>query len=172
MPSGIVRLVDGRASQWAPIHEGNRCVVFFGASDIPDPLPSEFEYADSLESARTPLQLKEIEVAQWFASVIAAGYDTGMGFSVRIEETDQRFWMDMLVGLERMIARGVSASSPYSVKDVNGVVHAVTMQQAIDLADGGFVYVGQLYGLKFQYEAEIAAGRLGFTVGLPLIAED
>ncbi|MEW4564724.1 hypothetical protein AB1K70_19445 [Bremerella sp. JC770] len=110
-------------------------------------------------------EAKRREVETKFAEAIAAGYDTGLGFAVKIEETDQRFWMDMFVGLQSLVALGqVAQSDPYAVKDVTGAVQQVTVQAAMNLALTGFVYVGQVYRTKFGYESMLAQGMNDFEV--------
>jgi len=165
MAIGIAKITDGKATAWAPIHDGNKCVSFFGSDPIPDPLPEGYEYADSLEDAMTPVQVKLLEVQQAYAAAMVVGYDTGLGFSLKLGEQDQRVLFDYQQRLLRRLSLEQTSLEDLKVlKGTDDNWHVATVEQIIDAIDGGAGHIESLNGAYAGYDAMLAAGVTDFEV--------
>lgn len=167
MSNGIAKLENGISVAWAAIHDGNKCCSLFGSAPVPDPLPEGYVYADTHEASFTAMQLKLYEVQTAYAAAIVAGYDTGLGFSLKLAEQDQRVLFDYQQRLLRQLAKQPPEIAPTDIKPLKGTDdawHLATVEQIIAAIDGGAGYVESLNGAYAGYEAMLAAGVVEFNV--------
>lgn len=124
----------------------------------------DYDQQNDTRLYRTALKKEEVEV--WYENAIAAGFDTGLGFTMSIQEADQRYLMDHLLGLQATVAEEDRATTPDVLKDKDGVSHMLTVDQSIETLKAGYTYVRNLLSMKFTYETRIYMGDLDFTPGV------
>lgn len=111
------------------------------------------------------LRDKRQEVQAKYEAAIVAGYDTGLGFSLKLSEVDQRVLFDYQQRLLRQLSLGqITLTDVKVVKGTDDAWHAATVEQIIQAIDGGAAHVESLNGAYAGYEAMLAAGNVEFTV--------
>ncbi|WDI44769.1 hypothetical protein [Bremerella sp. P1] len=149
--------------------------------DFRDPLViARVKDVEAGGTANVDLELKRQEVVEWFTSTIDAGYDTGLGYRIKID-TEARNEFDALMtsinaellsgtlpaSLTQQYIFGIDETSTDGLD--NG--HVISGVQFIQLYAAGGGYYKQLLGLRKQYTAAIQSGFTDFTVGEPLPGE-
>lgn len=130
-------------------------------------IPADLEAVDAQLAAIVATAAKQKEVAQAYAAAIAAGYDTGLGFSLKLGEEDQRLLFDYQQRLLRQLDQASPSITPTDIKVVKGTDnawHLATVEQIIEAIDGGAGHVESLNGAYAGYEAMLAAGVVEFEV--------
>ncbi|PQO33339.1 hypothetical protein C5Y96_10835 [Blastopirellula marina] len=164
----------------AIFREGTLVMLFAG--DLPEPSPvvagDELIEADTADEALAvydtthgtnlaAVKAKRQEVVDGYADAIAAGYDTGLGFSLKLSEEDQRVLFDYQQRLLRQIAKDPPEISSTDIKPLKGTDdawHLITVEQIINAIDGGAGHVENLNGAYAGYEAMLAQGVTQFVV--------
>lgn len=160
----------------------NGTPVEFHGSSLPTPSPvqegDEIVMADSMDAAivaydaaqgtnLAAIQAKQQQVIAGYAAAMAAGYDTGLGFSLKLGEQDQRVLFDYQQRLLRQLAKVPPEATLADIKVLKGTDdawHTATVEQIISAIDGGAGYVESLNGAYAGYEAMLAAGVFDFEV--------
>lgn len=144
-----------------------------------DHVPTSQDYSDvnATLTGEIAAALKLAETEAWYQAAIAAGFDTGLGFRLRIDD-DARNEFDALmtsinsqliagtplVSIAMPLIYGLDDSQPYGLDDG----HALTAAEFITAFSAGKIYYAQLLGLRSQYIAAIKAGNTTFTPGDPI----
>ncbi len=145
----------------SPIEEGD---VLIEANDVDSALAA-YDAANATNLAA--IRAKRIELRDAYAAAIAAGYDTGHGFSLKLGEQDQRVLFDYQQRLLRQLGKDPAETTPATLKMVKGTDdnwHVATVQQIIDAIDGGGDHVESINGAYAGYEAMLAAGLTEFEI--------
>lgn len=165
MINGIAKIENGISVAWAAIHDGNKCASLFGSDPVPDPLPEGYVYADTHEESFTPVQVKLVEVQQAYAVAIAAGYDTGLGFSLKLYEQDQRVLFDYQQRLLRKLSLvEITLATIRFVMGTDDQWHAVTVEQYIAAVDAAADHFESMNTAYAGYAAMLAQEVTEFTV--------
>lgn len=89
---------------------------------------------------------KELEIETWFTAVIAAGFDTELGFSLRFDESNRFTYTAYTVLLEHSVARGSKqAIDNATILDGNGVPRQILVSDLIDT----FTDYGEAFEILF-----------------------
>ncbi|QDU75426.1 hypothetical protein Pan97_24580 [Bremerella volcania] len=118
-------------------------------------------------TANVDKAVKRQEVETKYAEAIAAGYGTGLGFSLKLGEQDQRVLFDYQQRLLRQLSQPspqVALADVKVVKGTDDTWHLATVEQIIVAIDGGAGHVESLNGAYAGYEAMLAAGVVDFVV--------
>lgn len=113
------------------------------------------------------VKAKRQEVLEGYTTAMAAGYDTGLGFSLKLGEEDQRVLFDYQQRLLRQLSQPspeVTLADIRVVKGTDDAWHLATVEQIIAAIDGGAGHVESLNGAYAGYEAMLAAGVVDFEV--------
>lgn len=164
---GIAKFEGGFSVAWAAIHDGDKCAPFFGSDPIPDPLPEGYIFAESFVDSLTEVQVKRQEVAAGYDAAMVVGYDTGLGFSLKLAEQDQRVLFDYQQRLLRQLSKPIPEVALTDIKPLMGtdnLWHLVTVQQIIDAIDGGAGHIESLNGVYAGYEYMLGQGVTDFVI--------
>jgi len=118
-------------------------------------------------TANVDWEQKRQEVDDQYAAAIVAGFDTGLGFSLKLGEEDQRLLFDYQQRLLRQLSKDppeVDLTDIKLVKGTDEAWHLATVEQVIGIIDNGAGYVESLNGAYAGYEAMLAAGVVDFDV--------
>jgi len=174
---GIAKIESGRAVNWAPLVDSNRCwLPEFANGQVPDPLPTSYVAADSLEDAWTPIQHKQHEVHRWWQLQQQNGYAvTSLGIEIRWNDEARRAVSEGIALINELLQAGsIGLSSPIegwvdrfgvAIKIEGQTPTAGQLKQIT--AEMGVAYQ-QLRTLHAAYLQQLAQGETGFTVGEPL----
>lgn len=130
-------------------------------------IPSDLEAVDAQLAEIVATAAKQKEVAQAYAAAIEAGYDTGLGFSLKLGEDDQRLLFDYQQRLLRQLGQAsptITLADIKLLKGTDNAWHLATVEQIIEAIDGGAGHVESLNGAYAGYEAMLAAGVVEFEV--------
>ncbi|MBA2116781.1 hypothetical protein [Bremerella alba] len=130
-------------------------------------VPEDLEAVGTQLAAEATKAIKQQEVVSGFAVAIEAGYDTGLGFSLKLAEQDQRVLFDYQQRLLRQLSKDpaeVTLADIRPLKGTDDAWHMATVAQIIDAIDGGAGHVESLNGAYAGYEAMLAAGVTDFEV--------
>lgn len=118
-------------------------------------------------TANVDLEAKRQEVVAKYAAAIVTGYDTGLGFSLKLGEQDQRVLFDYQQRLLRQLSKDPPEVTLATIKPIMGTDgnwHMVTVEQFIDAVDGGAGHIESLNGAYAGYAAMLAQGVTDFVV--------
>ncbi|MEW4452084.1 hypothetical protein AB1L30_05300 [Bremerella sp. JC817] len=179
MSNGIAKIVDGNAVAWAPLHDGNRCVTFFGAQPVPDPLPEGYVRSDTFQAAWSAGQQKRSEVDVWWKTTLAEGYVvTSIGVEIGWSEVDRQVVSQGIALLNESLMLGLIAPTDpipgwvdrHGEPIVVAGADPTAAQLKLLALEMGQAFQSQR-GLWLAYRAAIAAGNVSFVVGEPLLEE-
>ncbi len=169
MSKGIAEYENGLFVRWCWIHDGNKCVSMFGSEPIPDPLPEGYAFASSPEETKTPFQLKIEEVQAWWQAVCDAGFDTGLGWTLAMQDAD-RDKLDQARNQLLLKAQTVIMGTyfPPPLFDQAGIPRVQNGVDQLAVLNAYAEHVGDCVSLFGGYIGLIGQGNLLFTVGDPL----
>lgn len=106
---------------------------------------------------------KLMALALWREGKLARGYDTGLGFSIKIGETDQHTFAAYKVLLDATLAAGAkTADSSVVIADVDGKPYLITIGQFSQLT---LAYGGYCESVFQQYQITLSHILSATTVG-------
>lgn len=154
---------------WSPIAEnvsleGLTAGAIVDAATCDDALPAY----DAVKGTNLAIiRAKQWEIEQGYAAAIAAGYDTGLGFALKLHEGDQRVLFDYQQRLLRQLAQDPPEITPTDIRPLKGTDnawHLVTVADLIAAVDQGAAHIESLNGAYAGYEAMLTAGVTDFQV--------
>lgn len=165
--AGVAIESDTRWVVGASWHEVDGIKGYLRLDWIDGMVPEDLTAVDAALADVVAKVLKWQEVQTAYAAAIAAGYDTGLGFSLKLGEQDQRVLFDYQQRLLRQLHKDPPEVTAESIKPLMGTDdnwHLATVQQIIDAVDGGAGHIESINAAYAGYAAMIGQGVTDFEV--------